>query len=204
MKVSNGYPAACHYVHMFGTWNDALIAAGFKINKIQDYSSNKVCFRCNSTETNRHWYYDDTNTICSRCYNKNYNHTHPDTFQNWKVNSPEKYKAMMDKGNARRRLYGFNPINKSSIQFEGHHLWLENNSDFVIYLPIFLHKPYRHNHNKPETMDTLNAIALDFWINEDFYYDLYEIYKGDVINGVQTKEEEKKVEDNNTTDNGGS
>lgn len=59
------------------------------------------------------------------------------------------------------------------IGFESHHVWLENRSDFVIYLPYFLHKLHSHTHENKGTMDSVNSIALDYWINEELYSTLY-------------------------------
>jgi hypothetical protein len=83
---------------------------------------------------------------------------------NFSLSSPSQYSP-----------YGWFPLNDSFLGCNGHHIWLENRSDFIINIPEFLHRLHGHNHEKPLTMISPNAIALDFWINEDMYYELYEL-----------------------------
>ena len=40
-------------------------------------------------------------------------------------------------------------------------------------MPCFLHQLHSHNHNKEETMTTPNALAFDYWVNEELYQSLY-------------------------------
>jgi len=91
----------------------------------------------------------------------------------WRKDNSEKRKAQ----ESRHRGFGFNPVNNpiKSAQscFDAHHVWLEDRSDFVIYIPQFLHKLHFHSHKDIRSMKRINAIALDFWINEDFYNELY-------------------------------
>lgn len=95
-------------------------------------------------------------------------------------NNPNKFKA----AKAKRRNFGFEPINNYFECSHAHHLWLNDNIDLVIYMPNFLHKLHSHDHNKPETMSSVNALALDYLINEEFYKELY--YKDDEINDIST------------------
>lgn len=72
--------------------------------------------------------------------------------------------------NQKRKIeFGYMPINTPNIDLVLHHLHLENNHDFVISIPEWLHRLYYHNSRTWENMDTINAIALDYWINEDIY-----------------------------------
>ena len=66
-------------------------------------------------------------------------------------------------------MLGFKPLNNRFECSHGHHLYLEDNLDFVIYLPDWLHRLHCHNRKTWEGMDTMNAIALDYLINEDLY-----------------------------------
>jgi hypothetical protein len=52
-----------------------------------------------------------------------------------------------------------------------HHLHLENNNDFGVHLPQFLHQSVYHTSNKWVNMDEINAIALQYWINPEIYED---------------------------------
>jgi len=87
----------------------------------------------------------------------------------WYENNPEKCKEYRYK----RVGYGFNPINNYFDCSNAHHLWLEDCSDFVIYLPQFLHKLYYHSHHDETSMITPNSISIDYWLNEDYYKNLY-------------------------------
>lgn len=87
----------------------------------------------------------------------------------YRLRNPEKLHA----ASAKRRAFGFDPVNVAADGFHAHHLWLNDNKDLVIYLPIFLHYLHSHDHNKPETMITPNALALDYWIHEELYSILY-------------------------------
>ncbi len=60
-------------------------------------------------------------------------------------------------------------INSNRIRSHKHHLHIENNHNFVIYIPDWLHMLYKHDPNSWKNMDTINAIALDYWINENTY-----------------------------------
>jgi len=69
----------------------------------------------------------------------------------------------------RNRELGFIPLNKIFPNSEGHHI----NDTFVIFIPKDLHKLYRHNHNKTETMVKINEEAFKF-MNPDTYIYLIE------------------------------
>jgi hypothetical protein len=69
----------------------------------------------------------------------------------------------------RKHEYGFEAINACKFGHEGHHLHLENNHDFAINLPDWLHRLIYHNSRSGRGMDSINSVALDYWINEDVY-----------------------------------
>jgi len=61
------YPSVGVYQRRFGSWNNALIKAGLKINSNQrELIGNETCFICNEPTTS-HWYYRDGNYICNKC-----------------------------------------------------------------------------------------------------------------------------------------
>jgi hypothetical protein len=91
----------------------------------------------------------------------------------WRKNNPDKVLKTF----YNRIGYGYKPINKKFESSHAHHLHIEDRSDFVIFIPNFLHQLHSHRSKNPESMITPNALALDFWINEKMYYDLYEIKK---------------------------
>ena len=154
---SKDMPMCSTYIRHFGSWVDALKSANLEYDWMYKHrDEDATCSKCAGSTIR--WYFDsEFNVICASCYNKT-----------WKKNNPDKCLKHVHK----RRGYGFTPINNKSVAHDAHHLWLESN-DFTVYLPSFLHQLHGHNHNKPETMVTVNAIALDFFIQEDFYKDLY-------------------------------
>lgn len=94
--------------------------------------------------------------------------------------NPEKYEAynrswrnankeIALKRAAKRRNLGFQPLNDRFECSHGHHLYLEDNLEFVIFLPSWLHRLHDHTPKMWKNMDTINAIALDYWINGDLY-----------------------------------
>jgi hypothetical protein len=89
--------------------------------------------------------------------------------KDYRKRNPDKCKI----NDAKHREFGFDPVNIYEENFHAHHLWLTDNQDLVVYIPNFLHQLYVHNHNKPETMITINAIALDFMIHQELYHILY-------------------------------
>lgn len=92
--------------------------------------------------------------------------------QQWLKDNPE----MQKKYNSKRKGFGHISINKHFTWCEAHHLHLEDNHEFIINIPCFLHRLYSHNSFSWKNMDTMNAIALDFLINENsIYKDLYEL-----------------------------
>jgi hypothetical protein len=65
--------------------------------------------------------------------------------------NPEKYEALIRKwtnankeailrNNAKQRNLGFQPLNEWFEHSNGHHLFLEDNLEFVIFLPDWLHR----------------------------------------------------------------
>ncbi len=160
LTASNGYPSIAAYIHNFGSFNIALTEAELNINKIHkyDYTIINVCTTCGTdiiSNCNRD---ENGNIICRVCWTKI-----------WRKNNYDKFL----KSEHKRRGYGFTALNKKYKGSHAHHLHLENRTDFIIYIPNFLHELYYHNHEIETTMITPNAIALDYLINEDLYNEIY-------------------------------
>lgn len=62
---------------------------------------------------------------------------------------------------------GFLPITSYKKGYSAHHLFLESNSAFCIYIPDFIHSFYKHNSKTGKGMDTINAVALSIFIDGD-------------------------------------
>lgn len=93
--------------------------------------------------------------------------------QKWRNTNPIKKTIQHRKDRAGSRGLGYIPLN---TYFEGsasHHLFLERSKDFVVFIPNFLHKIFLHNHKTGKGMETINSAALDFWVNELIYHELF-------------------------------
>lgn len=65
-----------------------------------------------------------------------------------------------------KRGYGFKPLNTPFKGSAAHHLHLEGNKDFVIFLPSWLHSLNHHNSKTGLNMFSVAAIALDYWLSD--------------------------------------
>lgn len=77
------------------------------------------------------------------------------------------YRSHPDKARTlkyKKRGLGYKPLNPFFPGSSVHHLFLENNKDFCIYIPLYLHE-IKHNPKTGEGMDTVNAIALSVFVN---------------------------------------
>ena len=69
MCVGDGYPHFSNFYKEFGSWNNAVEAAGFRgKNKI---NGNKICVVCGTRETTQ-WNNSDSGILCKSCSNKQY------------------------------------------------------------------------------------------------------------------------------------
>lgn len=73
MMATNGYPSAHTYKIYFGSWNNALIAAGFEINKTYETRvGDETCIICGCTrEQTSAWYTKGLQlgeVMCNSCY----------------------------------------------------------------------------------------------------------------------------------------
>jgi protein-arginine kinase activator protein McsA len=71
----------------------------------------------------------------------------------------------------RRKGYGYSPINEPETGAHFHHLHLEDNHEFGIYIPEFIHTLIQHNSVTGMGMDTMNAMAWQYLLDEDIYED---------------------------------
>lgn len=71
------------------------------------------------------------------------------------------------KHNAKRRSFGFNNINDKQFACEvWHHLHLEDDHNFCISIPDFIHKFVPHKNNDINQMMSINAIAIQYWLDD--------------------------------------
>ncbi len=129
--------------------------------KIKAYAGkhNKEYYSKNREKVKQHQKgYRETHKEERSIYNKQY----------FKENPEAERKAF-----AIRRGLGFKPLNNHFKTSAAHHLHLENSKDFLIYIPIWDHDLHKHKAKEPESMTTINSIALDYWVNESLYNELF-------------------------------
>lgn len=71
MQGGFGYPSRSVYISHFGTWNNALLAAGLKINQRHDcwQDGTETCDNCGQlNKINRYWTYYNEQRLCDLCY----------------------------------------------------------------------------------------------------------------------------------------
>lgn len=74
---------------------------------------------------------------------------------------------------ALKRGYGYFPLN---IPFRGsciHHLHEEHNNFFCVHIPLFLHELIPHTSKTGTGMQSINAVALSYWLID------YQFFKDD-------------------------
>lgn len=76
----------------------------------------------------------------------------------WKAANPEKAREIAKREKAKRRAYGFVPLNSFFIGSEGHHV----NQNDVIYIPKELHRSIYHRQSDGVGMDKINALAYEW------------------------------------------
>lgn len=142
--------------------------------KLNEYCKNYLNTHREENKINCKKYYNSHKYEHS-VYSKNYYMENKDKIlaysKEWRKQNIDKCRII----DVNKRKLGYNPINTKFNWFDAHHLHLECNINFVIFLPRWLHL---FIHHRPKTwvgMDTINAIALDYWINEEFYLDLYDL-----------------------------
>lgn len=85
------------------------------------------------------------------------------------------YHEKISRENSFNRKLGYKPLNSPFYAAHVHHLHLENNKEFCIHIPKVIHEFYPHNAKNPESLTSINTVALDFWVNETFYKELFEL-----------------------------
>lgn len=104
--------------------------------------------------------------------------TESERVKHWRAQHPNANKKQY----SHKRGLGHTPLN---LYFNGahvHHLHLENNDSFCIFIPDWLHYLYPHNVKSGKGMQTINAVSLDFWISD---YDFFEGLQ--VVNDIPPK-----------------
>jgi hypothetical protein len=98
---------------------------------------------------------------------RKYQAKHPEQTNGWKkkwsLAHPEKMMELHKKCiSVRRKLLGFNPINKYFKGSHAHHI----DREAVIYIPEKLHRSVWHSIPRNINMDKINKLAFDFLNNK--------------------------------------
>ena len=80
----------------------------------------------------------------------------------WKANNQGKMTVYQRKAEAKRRAFGFHPLNKFFEGSDAHHL---NQSD-VVYIPQELHRSVWHSQTTGQGMEQINALAMTWLTSE--------------------------------------
>jgi len=151
MASNPDFPSTCTFQNTFGSWNNALIAARFDINKHSDkLTGNEICSICRSTSSKPHWYFYNNQRICSLCFNK----------------TPKE----KERHSIRRRELGMKPINDYFSGSHFHHLHLNDDHAIGLYIPAKLHMAYRHNSKTMNGMKEINDAAYNWYFHEHLGY----------------------------------
>ena len=78
----------------------------------------------------------------------------------WKKNNREKIQNLNREAKARRRDFGFNPLNApiDGIECDAHHI----NKEDVIHIPTIIHRRVNHSIKNNKNMKVINSIAYSF------------------------------------------
>jgi len=76
---------------------------------------------------------------------------------------PGSHSARGKKSQAKRRSFGFVPLNKPFVGAEGHHV----DNDQVIYMPKALHRSIWHRQRDNRGMAKINAVAYNFLFKQE-------------------------------------
>jgi hypothetical protein len=97
----------------------------------------------------------------------NYTKMHPAEHRRncmaWRLANPRVFYAICSKARARRRTFGFVPLNSPFEGCVGHHI----NDHDVIYIPEELHRSIFHNQTAGQGMKEINALAGQY-LTEDW------------------------------------
>ena len=136
-----------------------------------DYNKNKEKYK--EMSKMRHWSNRDVNVQISRNYYKDNRELLLEQKKNDYRNNPDVYRER----NARRKNWGWKPINKIFGDCEGHHLHINNEHSMGIYIPRKIHRSVKHKHDNLESMNKINDLAIE-WYNEQYNLGLF---KGDAL-----------------------
>lgn len=93
---------------------------------------------------------------------RNWQLAHPEKVKGrntkYQLAHPEKVRNNNRKQMARRRNFGFIPLNDYFIGAEGHHI----NYNYIIYIPKKLHRSIWHSLTLGQNMDKINKKAFEF------------------------------------------
>ena len=79
MQIKFGYPSYATYRDQFGSWNDALTAAGLEVNQYQVHKGNldgtETCDNCGKVKPeSQNWNYKNDKRLCATCLQNTDNH----------------------------------------------------------------------------------------------------------------------------------
>ena len=115
----------------------------------------------------RKWYKD--NKEYKKEYDKKYYKNNKEYCnkrnKEWIINNHSKVLIYNKRSRAKRRGFGYDPINEPFEDSHFHHLHINNDKNIGIHIPAELHRSVNHkNYNKP-SMDKINNLAFKWLKN---------------------------------------
>ena len=108
---------------------------------------------------------------------KIYRETHKEELKIYYSNYDSSHKIHRIIRNARIHSYkrglGYSPLNSAFLGSHTHHLHEESNTSFCVYIPSFLHELIPHVSKTGTGMQSINAVALSYWLID------YQFFKDD-------------------------
>ena len=117
--------------------------------------------------------YDDSRKESRKTYGKRYRETHKEELKAYREEHKDELKIKDARIKSYKRGLGYSPLNSAFLGSHIHHLHEESNTSFCVYIPCFLHDGIYHNSYTGEGMQSINAVALSYWLID------YQFFKDD-------------------------
>ena len=108
-----------------------------------------------------------------KAYREAYKETHKEELKAYREEHKDELKIKDARIKSYKRGLGYSPLNSAFLGSHIHHLHEESNTSFCVYIPCFLHDGIYHNSYTGEGMQSINAVALSYWLID------YQFFKDD-------------------------
>jgi len=112
---------------------------------------------------NKQWYLNNKERASKR--NKQWHQDNPDYKKQWQKDNPDKVRITKQKYHAKRKGWGYEPINEYFKDAHFHHMHIEDDHAIGIFIPPELHISISHRYNNKESMDKINKATLKWFFS---------------------------------------